>query len=206
MRKKRLFKTLLLIGLSFISTATTAGDKKRADYPSQGYRGSFDLAWADNFNKDRTYYSPQFSTTHGYQIMPELYAGVGVLFDARNVRFGSRIKHSDADKTISSISPFATVRYDFCQKKVSPYVEGRIGYRMHSIIGNSFEGEKLEFDKLYAVPMVGLRLNHFNLAVSYEWITVGDEIGNGHYGYYMTKRFSALGIHMGFDFGARKKQ
>lgn len=200
-----MFKTLLLFGLAFISTATTAGDKNKSYYPTKGYRGSFDLAWADNFNKDRTYYSPQFSTTHGYQIMPELYAGVGALFDVRGVAFGSRMEHRAADWGISSISPFATVRYDFCQKKVSPYVEGRIGYRMFSTNNDSEGDDKLEFDKLYAVPMVGVRLNHFNVAVSYEWITVGDEI-YGESRYYMTKRFSALGIHAGFDFGARKKQ
>ena len=205
MRKERLFKTLLLFGLAALSLTATAGDKKRADFPSQGYRGSFDFAWADNFNKDRTYFSPQFSTTHGYQIMPELYTGIGVLFDLRAVNFGSRIEHTSNENSVYSISPFLTVRYDICKKKVSPYVEGRIGYRVLS--GCNLDDE-IKYDELYAVPMVGIRLNHFNIAVSYEWITVGGYncYGGNYMEYYMTKRYSAIGFHAGFDFGARKKQ
>lgn len=215
MRNKTLFKTLLLFGLAALSLTATAGDKDKSYYPTKGYRGSFDFAWGNNFKtfmnrskeKVTTYESYQFSTTHGYQIMPELYTGVGVLFDYRETAFGSRVEHCYILNDISSISPFLTVRYDICRKKVSPYVEGRIGYRvLSSCHSDDSDENKIKYDKLYAVPMVGVRLNHFNVAVSYEWITVGGYDDDAYSEYYMTKRYSAIGFHAGFDFGARKKQ
>ena len=71
--------------MAALSLTATAGDKDKSYYPTKGYRGSFDFAWGNNFKtfmnrskkKVTTYESYQFSTTHGYQIMPELYTGVG---------------------------------------------------------------------------------------------------------------------------------
>lgn len=216
MRKKRLFKTLLLFGLAALSLTATAGDKDKSYYPTKGYRGSFGLTWGENFKKSKmneeampmkSYFNLQFSTTHGYQIMPELYVGVGVATQFYSGMFGSR-PNRNATFDFGTVTPFVDVRYDICQGRISPYLEGRVGYRCVDLYVEGDVDNDVDFDKLYAVPMFGVRFGHFNVAVSYEWITMG---GNMRYQYgnnvfYMTKRFSAIGFHAGFDFGARKKQ
>lgn len=216
MRNKLLFKTLLLFGLAFISTATTAGDKNKSYYPTKGYRGSFEVAFADRLKKvykdasyksesrpDREYQFFQMSMAHGYQIIPELYVGVGAMIDAGNVAFGSRPEHRNESYVNVTFLPFATVRYDILKNRISPYIEGRFGYKCLEIDNNC------DYDKLYAAPVIGVRFGNFNLAFSYECKTFGGDIKRGDKGqgqYYMTKRFSAVGFHVGFDFGARKKQ
>lgn len=216
MRKKRLFKTLLLFGLAALSLTTTAADKDKSYYPTKGYRGSFDVVWADNFKRlyqdeyrksqsmsEKSYLVLQFSTTHGCQIMPELYAGIGAMIDGGGIMMGSRPEYNNDDFAYVTFTPFVTVRYDILRKRISPYLEGRVGYRCAAI------HEECDYDKLYATPMIGVRFGNFNLAVSYECTTFGGEVKKSQTWddtYYMTKRFSAIGFHAGFDFGARKKQ
>lgn len=201
MRKKLLLLVILVTCCNVVTWAVSPQNNK-VKYPNNGYRGSLDVTYAANSGILDKNLIIQFSTTQGYQIMPQLYVGLGVMADFASVTIGINQEHGWKNTEYGEFTTFASVRYDALKKTITPYVEGRIGYRCATL----YNEDDCDYDKLYAVPMIGVRFGNFNIAASWEWVTIGGKVtGNSNNRYYLTNRYSMLGIHLGFDWGARKK-
>ena len=86
-----------------------------------------------------------FSTTHGYQFNPNLYAGLGYSYGAV---IGGYFSYVHAD-----------IRYDFTFKeKITPFADLRVSFNKEGVI---------------VQPAIGYRYKHINLSVRY-WIGKDD--------------------------------
>lgn len=113
-------------------------------------------------------------TTHGYQFNGHMFAGIGCgLFLADDIHTESEQHYSDPaytctwgsddyddggvycgeDEVRVVVPIFATFRYEFIQKKITPYVEVSVG------------GVACDVRGFMLNPMVGARFNRFNLAM-----------------------------------------
>lgn len=107
-------------------------------YLKVGYRGFVEAGFTVlNYN------SIGLFTTHGVQIIPELFMGIGVGFDY----FTSGNWHCPL---------YVDLRTDILRKKTTPYIDFKIGY---SVLGGD--------TGLYLSPTAGCRFGHFSVGVGY---------------------------------------
>ena len=108
------------------------------------YRGFVDLGYTVGVgavsNSDRV----ELTTTHGVQILPELFVGAGV---------GINFYHS-SDGAIA-IPFFVDVRSDILRSNITPYVDLKLGYSVGNV------------DGLYITPSVGCKINRFDFSLGY---------------------------------------
>ena len=121
-------------------TSNSSGTASSLDF---GYRGFVDLGFTVGLGYD---YGGRvaFFTSHGVQILPQLYVGGGV-----GVNY-----FYDLDGV--SIPLFVDVRTDLKKAKISPFVDLKLGYSVADIKG------------FYLSPTIGCRFNRFSLGLSYE--------------------------------------
>ncbi|MDE5635430.1 MAG: hypothetical protein K2I52_03880 [Muribaculaceae bacterium] len=146
----------------------------------EGYRGFVDLGYAvsvSEISDGRITYDvsnrAMISTTHGYQIIKNLFVGAGV---------GMTYWHQ-ADNGSIGLPIFADVRADFGERKLSYFVDLKGGYSVADIQGAYFN------------PQVGIRLGltekfGLNLGIGYQMQKVKDISGS----------CDAITIKLGFDF------
>lgn len=171
-------KILLLIALLLLSSSTASAIYFDDEGIQQGYRGFADFSYTLGVgdwgkNHDRV----GIMTSHGYQIAPQFFAGLGVGF---NYYFNGHDEQS-------SLPVFAHFRSDILENEISPYVDLRVGYTFLDVKG------------FYINPSVGCRfeLNDnlgLNVGIGYtmqqaEFLSVSDR-----------KNCGGLDFRFGIDF------
>ena len=108
------------------------------------YRGFANLGFAVGAKRGNGGSHIEVSTSHGVQIIPQLFVGAGIGFSY----------YYD----LGCVMPiFANIRTDILKSRISPFVDFRIGYApcLSSVGG------------LYLSPTIGCRFNKFSVGVSY---------------------------------------
>lgn len=170
--KKLILSAILALTACFSSQAVEPGYRGFVDYGFFIGTGDFDGSTLN-----------EISTTHGYQIMPQLFVGGGV-----GIQF---YKFEDAGDDIHYNLPiFADVRWDILENKVTPFVDVKGGY---SVAG--------EFTGAYVNPSIGCRIAlgdklGLNLGVGYTFMKTGYEYTYSGKDLNMT----GVNIRLGFDF------
>lgn len=147
---------------------------------AKGYKGFVDLGYAigvGDWGLDRV----EFTTAHGYQFNPYLFAGVG---------FGVNY-YTDAD--LCNIPIFANVRANLLNAKITPFVDVKIGYSVVDIEG------------FYFAPSVGCRFAltprmAINLGVGYTMQKADIYYTYGDYYYNDMINSGAIDFKVGFEF------
>ena len=119
-------KILLLCALVLLSGIQAKAIYFDDEGIPQGYRGFVDFSytlgvgdWGKNHER------VGIMTSHGYQIAPQFYAGVGVGF---NYYF------NDNDE-LCSLPVFAHFRSDILENEITPFVDLRVGYSLIDVKG-----------------------------------------------------------------------
>ena len=120
-----------------------------ARQPQRGYRGFID--WSNDIQSYKTYfgnlteYYTGVSTSHGYQIVPWIYTGIGGVFEY--CKKGPEY----------IFAPFFDVRSDLKFGDFTPFVDARIGYNF------THHGDGLNITPqnggIYFSPNIGYRFN-----------------------------------------------
>ncbi len=116
--KMLLTAALLAVGMSASAQFTNASSRSNgfSGGPVPGYKGFFEAGYTvgiGDYGADRIAIA---STTHGYQINPHIFVGGGVA-----VNYFS-------DDELWNLPIFANVRYTILDNKISPFVDGKVGY------------------------------------------------------------------------------
>jgi len=149
--------------------------------PQKGYRGFVDLGYTigtGDFGLDRI----EFSTSHGYQILPCFYAGAGA---------GAHY-YFDADAV--EIPIFADFRADLLNHSVCPFIDLKIGYTVHEDTG------------FYLNPQFGVRFavgpkTAVNLGIGYTMQRIEFSYYDEYYGSFSDSvNCGGFSIKLGFEF------
>lgn len=108
-----------------------------------GYRGFIDLGYTLGVGAAEGFDRIDLYTSHGIQIIPQLYAGIG-----------SGVSYF-YDWEELSVPVFANIRTDILKSKATPFIDVKVGYSVTGIKG------------FYLSPTLGCRINHFNIGFSY---------------------------------------
>ena len=147
-----------------------------------GYRGFFDYGYLVGTGDFDSSTFNDISTTHGYQIIPQLFVGAGVGVHLYKFNGSSDIYYN--------LPVFADVRYDVLETKFTPFIDMRGGY---SVAG--------EFTGAYVSPSLGCRMAitdrlGINLSVGYTYMKTGYEYVKTHSDLNMT----GVNVRLGIDF------
>ena len=129
-------KKLLLIALVMLSCLPASAIYFDDDGIQEGYRGFADFSYTLGVgdwgkNHDRV----GIMTSHGYQIAPQFFAGLGVGFNY----------YYDGNDEACSLPVFAHFRSDILENEITPYLDLRVGYSFLDVKG------------FYINPSVGCR-------------------------------------------------
>lgn len=141
-----------------------------------GYRGFVDLNWALGVGQSEGANSIGIQTSHGYQIIPQLYAGAGI---GLNVFYNG---------TAVNLPIFANLRTDILSSGTTPFVDLKVGYSLIDIKG------------LYLSPSIGCRINlskslGLNIGLGYTLQNIKYD-----YGYAFSFNSSSINIKVGIEF------
>ena len=135
--------------------------------PQKGYRAFVDLEYyksIDAISEDHF----GFSTVHGYQFKPWLFAGAGA---GMKISHNKHSKPDFAKKTDFYMFPvFGNVRFDLLKIKFSPYLDCRVGYTLgnkaYGLMFNPSLGCRMGLtDKLAINASLGYSMQSTDLAV-----------------------------------------
>lgn len=191
--KKILFIILLFFSLTYSYAQVKAFDS--------GYKGFTDIGYTIGIG-DYEFGRFEINTTHGYQVNPFFFVGGGVGF-----HFMSEYKTKSAEIALDkrdskvSIPLFADFRGTFSKKKISPFVDLRLGY----FVTNN--------DKFYSNASIGCRVavkgkQNISISIGYtyqklEFMTFDRFIGSSNMDYTRTPRIldcGGISIKLGYDF------
>lgn len=172
MQMKKIIITTLIC-----CSALFAGAKQ----PEKGYRGFADVDYA-LYRHNAPGFGQQHanhlgvSTTHGYQIRPQLFVGAGLAID-HNIYNDSWY-----------VPVFASVRTDLQFGRFSPYADMRLGWTLSSDGGFMWEptvGYRFNWGRSFAINAgIGFHLQciHYSYYdyVNYDWTTGSYDIGTPH--------------------------
>lgn len=155
-----------------VLTLTLASFTSHAIEP--GYRGFFDYGFLYGTGDFDGSTMNEISTTHGYQVLPQLFVGGGV---------GVHLYKYESDGIMCNLPVFADVRWDILQTKFTPFIDVKGGY---SVAG--------EFTGAYLNPSIGCRMAlgdklGINLGVGYTYMKTGYDLN-----------MTGVNIHIGLDF------
>ena len=177
---KKLFLSLVCL----CATLTVAN--AQTEYPNKGYRGFVGVGYNSGMGDYDMYDRISISTSHGYQISPYLFVGAGI---AEQIYFLNYEDEDLDDETWTAMPIFGNVRCDFLQKKISPFLDVRVG---GSPIG--------DINGMYVATTVGCRIKHINVGLGYE--IQQTEVSDGWDS--ETVNLGAFSVKVAFDFGSRK--
>lgn len=148
--------------------------------PKAGYKGFMEAGYTfgiGDYGTDRV----AFTTTHGYQINPYVFTGIGA-----GVNYFT-------DAEVWGVPIFADVRANFLNNSISPFVDIKIGYSVTDVKG------------LYFNPSVGCRIGVSNnaaliLSIGYEMQTVDVFYFVNYHPYESSENCGGLTIKLGIDF------
>jgi len=123
-------------------------DHLRGGGPRMGYRGFVDLNWTAGVGDTSGVDCIGLTTSHGYQINPFIFIGLGVGF---NYFYNG---------TAVNMPIFVNVRTDILQKRITPFVDLKVGYSIIDVEG------------FYTSPSIGCRFKPrrglaFSIGVGY---------------------------------------
>jgi len=176
-------------------------NKQYSFFPNKGYKGFIELGFSYGTNSSVKYNNQktnfggvhrfEFSTSHGFFISPYAFLGLGA-----GIHFYTGYSDDDGnyqsfDEIDLAIPIFAHVRTHFIDKKVSPFVDVKLGYSVHEITGTYFS------------PSVGCRFSKGSRSAF--WISMGYTLQQSseevdYYGYKVSTNFDAFSIKVGWDF------
>lgn len=171
-------KVMLFFALVLLSCSTASAIYFDDEGIPQGYRGFADFSYTLGVgdwgkNHDRV----GIMTSHGYQIAPQFFAGLGVGF---NYYF------SGNDESCS-LPVFAHFRSDILENEITPYVDLRVGYSFLDVKG------------FYINPSVGCRFElNDNLGLN---VGIGYTMQQAEYPFNRDKKnCGGLDFRFGIDF------
>ena len=162
------------VATAFISANTLAVEP--------GYRGFFDYGYMVGTGDFESSTLNEITTSHGYQICPQLFVGAGA---------GVHLYKFNGDDGIHYNLPvFGNMRYDILETKFTPFIDVKGGY---SVAG--------EFTGAYVSPSVGCRMAvssrvGINLSAGYTYMKTGYEYVKSGKDLNMT----GINIRLGIDF------
>ena len=175
-------------------------NRQYSSFPNKGYKGFIDLGFSYGTNSSVKYNNQktnfggvhrfEFSTSHGFFISPYAFLGLGA-----GIHFYTGYSDDDGnyqsfDEIDLAIPIFAHVRTHFIDKKVSPFVDVKLGYSVHEITGTYFS------------PSVGCRFTKGSRSAF--WISMGYTLqqSSEEIDYYdnASTNFDAFSIKVGWDF------
>lgn len=166
----------------FTTGGKTSGSINNDSFIHKGYKGFVDFGYGIGVG-DYSAGRVEFSTAHGYQIVPYLFAGVGA---------GVNYFH-DAESV--NVPIFADIRgtLPINNSRVAPFLDLKIGYSVADVEG------------FYFSPSVGCRVAvskkvGINLGIGYELQKVKIEYYGYGWGYEDNVNFGAVTIKLGVDF------
>lgn len=141
----------------------------------QGYRGFVDFSYTlgvGDFGKNHD--RVNLMTSHGYQIVPQLFAGVGV---------GANYYYDDDSWNLPI---FAHFRSDILNNDITPFVDLRVGYSLIDVKG------------FYLNPSIGCRFAvSDNIALN---VGVGYTLQKAEFYKYGQKNCGGVDFRFGIDF------
>jgi hypothetical protein len=173
--KMLLTAALLAVGMSASAQFTNASSRSNgfSGGPVPGYKGFFEAGYTvglGDYGIDRIAIA---STTHGYQINPNIFVGGGIA-----VNYFS-------DSEAWNLPIFGNFRYTFLDNKISPFIDAKVGYAI------------LDVDGFYFNPSVGCR---FGLSDTFALTaSMGYEVLSADYGY-ARKNCGGLAFRVGIEF------
>lgn len=147
-----------------------------------GYRGFIEYGYLYGTGDFESSSLNEVVTTHGYQIIPQLFVGAGV---------GVHLyKFNGSENLQYNLPVFADVRYDILETKFTPFIDVKGGY---SVAG--------EFTGAYLSPSLGCRMSitehlGLNLSVGYTYMKTGYEFVRTHEDLNLT----GVSVRFGLDF------
>ena len=167
--------------------------------PQKGYRAFVDLEYyksIDAISEDHF----GFSTVHGYQFKPWLFAGAGA---GMKISHNKHSKPDFAKKTDFYMFPvFADVRFDLLKSKFSPYLDCRIGYTLgnkaYGLMFNPSLGCRMGLtDKLAINASLGYSMQRTDIVV----VTINNTaIWHHKGGNEQNNPYHCLSIKLGLEF------
>lgn len=143
---KRLF--LMMFALLLTSNMLSAQEQNKSRMYNRTYRADMELVWHNH----RTW---GFATSHGYSFGNGLYVGGGAGFTA---------EFADYNSDPAYILPlFADVKYNFLNKKISPYLSAKAG-GYADVTSIDVQGIRT-----FINPAIGLDFNRVSIEVGYEY-------------------------------------
>jgi len=137
-------------------------DDFEGDYLERGFRGLIDLGAHFGFDNAEDIYQISAAFTGGYQINRMLFVGAGV---APTLNLWE--EYDDEVETEFWLPIYSAIRLDFINKKVTPFIDGRIGYFLNT--------EDMGYSGLYVYAGAGVRLKKISLSTGYSLYSLDDE-------------------------------
>ena len=178
-------KLLLSIVLILFSSSTASAIYFDDDGIPEGYRGFADFSYTLGVgdwgkNHDRI----GLMTSHGYQIAPQFFAGIGAGFNY----------YFDGHDELCSLPLIAHFRSDILNNEITPYIDLRVGYSLIDVKG------------VYINPSIGCRfeLNDnigLNVGIGYTMQQSKFFIIDYDYDYFTEKKnCGGIDFRLGIDF------
>ena len=178
-------KGMLLCALVVLSCLSASAIYFDDDGIPEGYRGFADFSYTLGVgdwgkNHDRI----GIMTSHGYQIAPQFFAGLGVGFNY----------YFDGNDELCSLPLFAHFRSDLINNEITPYVDLRVGYSLIDVKG------------VYINPSVGCRFElsdniGLNVGIGYTMQQSKFFIIDFDFDYYRVKKnCGGIDFRVGIDF------
>lgn len=173
---------------------------------TRGYRGFVDGSLiCGNLETDGLDFSRTnigIMTAHGFQFNPHIFLGGG--FGFRFYAGGDDIYWPGSDVTVDAFNAFmpifAAFRYDILDKKVSPFLECRLGG-----YASLCAGEYCSLGGLYMNMNFGARIKRLNISCGYEAMPGTFSIDDEDYGNMdIDVKQNAFVFRVGVDVGKRR--
>ena len=176
-------------------------NRRYSSFPNKGYKGFIDLGFSFGTNSNVKYNNQkidfggvhrlEFSTSHGFFISPYVFLGLGAGLHFYTGYSDDDGNYQSFDEIDLAIPIFAHIRTHFIDKKVSPFVDMKLGHSVHEITGTYFS------------PSVGCRFAKGSRSAF--WFSLGYTLQQSsevvdYYGYNATTNFDAFSIKVGWDF------
>ena len=178
-------KVMLLCALVVLSCLSASAIYFDDDGIPEGYRGFADFSYTLGVGDwDKNHDRIGIMTSHGYQIAPQFFAGLGVGFNY----------YFDGNDELCSLPLFAHFRSDLINNEITPYVDLRVGYSLIDVKG------------VYINPSVGCRFElsddiGLNVGIGYTMQQSKFFIIDYDFDYYRVKKnCGGIDFRVGIDF------
>ena len=178
-------KGMLLCALVVLSCLSASAIYFDDDGIPEGYRGFADFSYTLGVGDwGKSHDRIGIMASHGYQIAPQFFAGLGVGFNY----------YFDGNDELCSLPLFAHFRSDLINNEITPYVDLRVGYSLIDVKG------------VYINPSVGCRFElsddiGLNVGIGYTMQQSEFFIIDYDFDYYRVKKnCGGIDFRVGIDF------